>query len=84
MAAPLPVLIFAGGLGEARAFAEAERLGRHWVFVREPDQARYLPAASVAILTHFPRNHRHATLAPLAEMLESEHGPYVPHLTTTK
>ena len=92
MAAPKPVLIFAGGYGEARDFARAERLQdekkpalRHatpWVFVRDPDQARYLPAAGVAILPGFPRNVRYDLLAPLAEMLEVEHGPYVPRDAT--
>lgn len=86
MAAALtkPVLIFAGGLGEARAYAEENRLGRHWVFVRDPDQARYLPASSVAILPGFTRNTRHDLLAPLAEVLEAEHGPHVPLTATTK
>lgn len=80
----LPVLIFAGGLGEARAYAEENRLGRHWVFVRDPDQARYLPARAVAILPGFERNTRHELLAPLAEALEHEHGPHVPITATTK
>ncbi|QOP64824.1 hypothetical protein SEA_DELAGARZA_65 [Microbacterium phage DelaGarza] len=80
----LPVLIFAGGLGEARAYAEENRLGRHWVFVRDPDQARYLPARAVAILPGFERNTRYELLAPLAEVLEHEHGPHVPLTATTK
>lgn len=80
-----PVLIFAGGLGEARAYADENRLGsRAWVFVRDPDQARYLPASAVAILPGFDRNPRHALLAPLAEVLEEEHGPHVPLTATTK
>lgn len=80
----LPVLIFAGGLGEARTYAEQNGLGRHWVFVRDPDQARYLPARSVAILPGFTRNTRYDLLAPLAEVLEAEHGPHVPITATSK
>lgn len=94
MAASKPVLIFAGGIGEARDFAAAERLQdqknpalRHatpWVFVRDPAQAQYLPASGVAILPGFTRNPRYELLAPLAEVLEHEHGPYVPITATSK
>lgn len=78
-----PVLIFAGGLGEARAYADANHINsRSWVFVRDPDQARYLPAHSVAILPGFERNPRYEMLAPLAEVLE--HEPHVPITATTK
>lgn len=54
------------------------------MFVRDPDQARYLPARAVAILPGFERNARHELLAPLAEVLEHEHGPHVPITATTK
>ena len=76
-----PVAIFAGGFGQAQDFARAEGLdrdGNYWIFVRDPEGIRYLPIRSVAILPGFEKNRKHDLLAPLAEVLEDENGPYVP------
>lgn len=83
--APRPVVIFAKDLHSAREFATTERLrGNEWVFPRDPEQIRYTPIAAVAILDDFEQNPRHDLLAPLADVLEEEAGPYVPTIATTK
>lgn len=77
---PKPVLVFAGTLKEARAYALENHLEKDgWLWPRDPDSVRYLPAAAVAILPGFEDHPMHDLLAPLAEALEDEHGPHVPH-----
>jgi len=83
--APRPVVIFARDLHAAREFAASEGLkGNEWVFPRDPEQVRYLAIASVAVISGFEENPRHDLLAPLADVLEEEAGPYVPTTATSK
>lgn len=83
MAAPRPVLIFAGGLGEARRFADDEHLRiSEWVFVRDPAQARGVRGRSIAVLDGFHRNPRWQELHHLADRLLEQEGPYVPRDVT--
>lgn len=83
MAAPRPILIFAGGLGEARRFADDERLStREWVFVRDPAQARGVAGRSIAVLAGFERNPRWGELHRIADRLLEQEGPYVPRDVT--
>lgn len=76
------VLIFARDLAEARAYAAAEGLGKRWVFARDLSEPIRYHHGPIAVLPGFEENPRHDLLAPLAEVLEDEQGPYVPRAAT--
>ena len=84
MASRNPVLIFARDLNEARAYAASEGMGKHWLFARDLSEPTRYHHGPVAVLPGFEDNPKHGLLAPLAEVLEDEQGPYVPRAATNR